>query len=120
MAEVVKFPGMRWHPVTGANQVFQSAEEVPEGYLDYHPSNPPEGAKEAETVKETATALPMSREEIVKELSDGGIAFKANAKTEKLYSLLVEAVKTHLTASEIEFPETANGPELLALVPKPE
>jgi hypothetical protein len=117
MAEVAKFPGMRWHPTTGENQVFQSAEDVPEGYLDYHPSNPPEGA---EPVKAAPDALPMSREEIVKELSEGGIAFKANAKTEKLYGVLVEAVKAHLTASEIEFPETANGPELLALVPKPE
>lgn len=116
MNEPAKFPGMRWHPETAVPQVFQKAEEVPEGYLDYHPSSPPEVVKLAVE----AAALPMTREAIVAELTDGGIPFKAKAKTEVLYAALLDALKAHLVASEIEFPENATGPDLLALVPKPE
>lgn len=116
MSEPAKFPGMRWHPETGVPQVFQKAEEVPDGYLDYHPSNLPESVKLAIE----ASTLPMTREAIVAELTDGGIAFKTKAKTEVLYATLLDALKVHLVASEIEFPENATGPELLALVPKPE
>lgn len=119
MAEYTKFPGMRWDPNTGEAQVFQSAAEVPEGFLDYHPSNPPEVVKVA-TEAGATDALPMTREEIIKELTDGGIPFKAKAKDAVLYAALLDALKAHLLASEIEFPETATGPELLALVPKPE
>lgn len=117
MSDPAKFPGMRWHPKTGVPQVFQKAEEVPEGYLDYHPSNPPEGAKAEET---TGEALPMTRDAIVAELSEGGIYFKKKAPTDELYALLVGSLQAHLKDAAIPFPEDATGPELLALVPKPE
>lgn len=47
------FPGMRWHPKTGENRIFQNAEDVPEGWLAYHPADsaksppPPQPAPEA-------------------------------------------------------------------------
>lgn len=115
-----KFPGMRWNPDTCENQVFQSAEEVPAGWVDYHPSNPPEAVESVELVKAVPDSLPMSRKEIVKVLNDGGISFDAKAKVPALYDLLVDSLKAHLTEAKIEFPASATGPELLALVPQPE
>jgi hypothetical protein len=118
VSEPKKFPGMRWHPITGENQIFQAESEVPEGYLNYHPANPPEGVEKALETK--PEALPMTRKEIVKVLNDGGIIFDPKAKVPALYDLLVASLKAHLIASETAFPETATGPELLALVPQPE
>lgn len=115
MSDPKKFPGMRWHPVTGENEIFHTADDVPEGYLDYHPSNPPEGA-----AKVVADDLPLSRAEIVAHLTDGGVKFKAKADTTTLYVLLATKLKEHLATAEIEIPTAATVPELLALVPKPE
>lgn len=111
------FPAMKWHPETGESGIFNSASEVPEGWLDHHP-NAKEPIKEKEVVK--PTGLPMTKAEIQDALKTGGISAPANASAKSLYDLLVTSLRDHLTEANVTFPETATAPELLALVPKSE
>lgn len=122
------YPAMKWHPVTGEYVVCQNESEVPEGYIDTHPNNLPP-AKAEEAVKAYAASvpaagfpakLPMKKADIITALTEGGIAHDPAAKAIVLYDALLASLKAHLTEAEVEFPENATAPELLALVPKPE
>lgn len=111
-----RFPGMRWHPVTGEMQIFQVEEDMPEGWLDYHPENPP--ARAALAAKEIAVELCMSREAIVAALVEGGVSFKKNASVQKLYDLLMANLKAALTEQGVVFSEDADAKALMDLFPK--
>lgn len=108
-----KFPGMRWHPETGENRIFNSAAEVPDGWQDRHPADTAD-AKPAPPP--TANPLPMSKAEVKAALTAGGIAFEPRLGHKALYEILVVSLKEHLTAAGIEFPADATAPQLLALV----
>lgn len=111
------FPAMYWPATGGAPQVFNSADEIPEGWLPHHPSAQ-EPIKEAPVVN--ANKLPMTKAAIIAALAEGGITAPATASTKALYDLLVTSLQDELTESKIEFPVGATAPELLALVPKSE
>lgn len=117
----IKFPGMRWDPKTGENQTFQSAGDVPEGWIDHHPNDgeqgtPPKAARPAPADK---VELPLTRKEIVEHLKAGGVAFTITAGTQALYDLLLASVQGALTEQKIEFdPAETNVVTLLGLFPK--
>lgn len=103
------FPGMRWHPETGECKTFATAAEMPEGWLDCHPSSLPE--KPADQA--------MTRKEITAALNDGGISFKPTASTASLYDLLVDSLKTALVTAEIYFDSASTDARaLMGLFPK--
>lgn len=112
---------MRWHPVSGESQTFETINEVPEGWLDYHPHGDDAKAK-SEKPKAAAKSdeVPMTREEIVAALNAGEVKFAPNAGLKSLYTLLVKNLKEHLTILEVKFDETASGPELLEILNKAE
>lgn len=114
------FPGYRWHPATGEVMLVEKEEDMPEGYLNYHP-HPSDGTAltaPAAQPKPAADALPLSREDIVKNLRDGGVEFKGNASTASLYTLLGESLKLALIAADIEHDASeTNAATLLALFP---
>lgn len=114
MSKDKNYPAYKWHPQTGDAKIFESASEVPEGWLDTHPAN----LKNVTTDAPKSDELPMSRDEIKDALKAGNIEFVSNAKTPALYALLVENLQSHLKDAGVEFPENATAPELLALVPK--
>lgn len=112
-------PTMAWHPDTGESQIFNHPGEVPEGWLDTHPNNVK--AKAPAKAAAAADALPMSRDEIVKALTECEIPFKARAKDKDLYALLEKSLRDHFAAEKVEVPADADVPALLALVkPKSE
>lgn len=120
-------PVIKWHPETGKPQTFNNADEAPAGFVDEHPNNmEPEDRKaaiaklRASKPEKVEKAKPMTRKEIVATLTDGGILFDGKADTATLEGVLVDAIKAHLTAVEIEFSNDADTRDLLALVPKPE
>jgi hypothetical protein len=111
-----RFPGMRWHPVTGEMQIFQVEEDMPEGWLDYHPENPP--VREIPEAKEKPAELCMTREEIATALAEGGVSFKKNASVQKLYDLLMANLKSALTEQGVVFTDDADAKALMDLFPK--
>jgi hypothetical protein len=111
-------PTMAWHPKTGECQTFNHPDEVPASWLDTHPDNVTD--KPAADTK-NADALSMSRDEIVKALTDFEIPFKARAKDEALYALLEKALRDHFATEKVDVPADADVPALLSLVsPKSE
>lgn len=115
------YPAMKWHPVTGEYVICQNESEVPEGYLDTHPNNlPAVKAADAPAASSALVVLPMKKADIITALTEGGIQFDPKAKAIVLYEALLASLQAHLTEAEVEFPENATAPELLALVPKPE
>lgn len=107
------YPAMKWHPETGVAAVFHTPHDVPEGYLDQHPSS----LEKTPAVKpSTPGALPMTKAEIVAALKAGAIEYPATAGAKALYDLLDKTLREHLTANNIPIPENANVPALLALV----
>lgn len=108
-------PTMAWHPETGENQIFNHPSEVPEGWLDTHPSNVKAAVKQ-----EGNKPLSMTRKEIVAALNDGGLSFDNKAPVKALYAQLTDAVKAVLTEAQVQFDPNADTKDLLALLPKPE
>lgn len=109
------YPALKWHPHTGESQVFNAAHEVPADWLDHHPASA-DAQKPAPKVN--SDVLPMTRNEIVAELTAGAIPFKANQSNKALLELLDKSVREHLTSNNIDIPEGADVKALLALVPK--
>lgn len=117
------FPAMMWHAVTGEVGLFTKAEDVPEGYIDTHPLNLANVAQAAAevVVSAPATALSMTRKEIVAALDQGGIQFNPRAKAVELHDLLVAKVKEVLTNMELEFDDACTDAKtLLGLIPPSE
>lgn len=108
-------PTMAWHPETGENKIFNHPSEVPEGWLDTHPSNVAKAEKPATVAFKDA---PMSKDDIVAALTAGGVQFDANAKPKALQGVLREAVIKALTAAEVAFDADKSTKELLSLLPE--
>lgn len=120
MTKSKEFPAMKWHPETGVPEVFHTAQDVPDGYLDCHP-NSLEAKKASQAAAGNTNQLPMTKAEIVEALKAGNIEFKPNQGAKALYDILEAALREHLTANKVEIPEGANVPALLALAnPKSE
>lgn len=112
------FPAMRWHPTTGEWQIFKTADEVPEGWLNHHPEHKTE--KEAPPPPQKKSSLDLTRPEIMEALSAGDIEFKQNTGTAALYVLLTEKVKAVLNERNIAFDDSAGTKALLGLLPAQE
>lgn len=115
------YPAMMWHPETGENRIFNSADEVPEGWLDTHPNNKDaaEQRKAAAEARNPPATLPLTRAEIVKALGDGGINFNPRAATKALYDQLLGELKKTLTEAGIAYEQEADAKTLLGLLPDP-
>lgn len=108
-----EYPAMKWHPETGASEIFNSASDVPEGYLDCHPNSvqdnrPPPAPK--------AGVLPMTKAEMVAALKAGNIEYPANAGAKALYELLDGKLREHLATNNVPVPEGADVRALLTLI----
>jgi hypothetical protein len=102
-----KCPTFMYGP-KGEAQIFTDSNDVPKGWAE-SPAAAKAGAGD--------DGLPMTRDEIVAALKAGSVSFKASASTEKLYLALGEAVKGHLSAQDIAFPDDASVPDLMKLLP---
>lgn len=111
-----KWPAYYWDQDSKPHRC-EGPEDVQEGWLDYSPANAAEAP--APNINEAKPA-PMTRDEIIAALNDGGIDFKKNAGTSALYSQLTERVKAHLTESGIAFNPAADTRTLLGLLKAPE
>lgn len=112
------YPALKWHPETGECATFNAAHEVPAGWLDTHPSNVKADEKASDETKTAPEKLPMAKKDIVKALVDGGIEHDPKAPSSVLYGVLDEKLREHLTANNIDIPEGATVPVLLALTAK--
>lgn len=99
MSKQFEGPTYRYDPETGEGRVFTDAADVPKGWLDHVPAR-----------------KPITREEIIAALTDGGIKFDAKAKTEALLELLVKSVHATLDESKTEFDPKADVRDLLHLL----
>lgn len=118
-----EYPAMKWHPETGEAKVFHKAEDVPDGYLDTHPSNLANVAaanQEASKKLNKAKTLPLSKDEIIAALVEGGIGYPKQASAKALYDLLTEKVKAALTEAGTSFDPEADTKTLLGLLTPPE
>lgn len=131
---------MRWNPETGEPSLFASDDEVPEGWLDYHPSDPDKAtvappARKASAAKEDPKpqgldvenlkneqkeedddSEPLTRAEVVAALTAGGVKFDNHAKAAVLTGVLVQALKEALASNNVAFDENATPRALLKLV----
>lgn len=116
----VKFPGQRWDPASGDTKVFQTAGDVPEGWLDHYPSDEEKSDAKSAAPKPAADALPMTRAQVIDYLKAGTVPFQGNAGTKALYDLLVASLKEALAAlpTPVTAPEGADAVALLDLFPK--
>lgn len=117
MSKHTAFPAFKWHPKTGESQIFNAEHEVPDGWLDTHPDNVKADEK-ADDKTPLSAKLPMTKKEIVKALVEGGIDYDTAAPASVLYGFLDEKLREHLTAAQVEIPEGADVPALLALIAK--
>jgi hypothetical protein len=91
-----EFPKMVFHPEHGANIVATKPENVPPGWLDYHPKDPArapalQSADDSEPTdeeKDSGAVGPVSRNEIIDELKRRAVTFNPRASTAALYALL--------------------------------
>lgn len=111
------FPALYWPPDGGAPVTYNSAADVPTGWLPQHPKHF-DGQKKPPAASTPAAAIPMDKPSILAALKAGNVPYSANIGQQAAYNLLVSSLKKHLTEAGIQFPETATGPELLALLPK--
>lgn len=112
----VDFPAMFWDPKTKQPKVYQKAHEVPDGHLNAHPDD--ENAV-AWVKKVPEPEMVLKREEIIKELTNGGVQFRSSEATPVLYKRLVESLKKALSESGIKYPADADAKALLELLPPP-
>lgn len=112
------FPAWRYDPVTREGRVFDTADDVPEGWVDRLGA---EGEVVTVKVKGGAAKAPepkddgtMTRAEIMAALKGGGVDFKVTAKTDELHDLLKGKVMEVLTQRNIEFDADADARTLLA------
>lgn len=116
MSKDPNFPAKKWHPETGESRIFAAPEDVPEGYLDHHPNHKHDTKPDP---KPKADVLPMSREDIRKELDAASITYPKNAGTKALYELLGDTLKQFCANNKIDYDPNAAVPDLLKLVKKP-
>ncbi len=100
------FPASRYDPVARTGAVFESADDVPDGWV----ARLPEPGEEPETPDE------LTRAEIVSALTEGGISFSGRSKTDALHALLRDELTKVLTTRGVEFDPAASTAALLALV----
>ena len=113
----VSFPAWYYDPATKQGQVFNSADEVPEGWVDRLDGEPTAiGSKPRTPAKEKPAADPaaMTRKEITEALKAGGISFSPTEKTETLHDLLKGKVMEVLAQRNIAFDADASVRDLLA------
>jgi hypothetical protein len=67
MPDVIKWPGWLYNPETGAGEIFQSEDEVPEGWVEHRDLEPVEEAAEEE---EAEVELTETDETAIKALMD--------------------------------------------------
>lgn len=113
----IKFPGQRWDPATGDTRVFQSAGDVPEGWIDRYPT--PKEMSAAPKPSAPAPAVPLTRAQIVDYLKAGSVPYAGNSGTKALYDLLVASLVEALAAlpTPVIAPADADVTALLALFP---
>lgn len=109
-------PVRRWDE-EGNTHVFADVSEVPAGMLDKHPAHAAELGEIAN--KKPSEPVPLTRSEMVAELTEGNIPFQKNASNAALYALLNKAVVNALTASGAEFDPSADVKTLLAVLKAP-
>ena len=106
-----------YDPVTRQGQIFNSADEVPEGWVDRLDGEPSAiGSKPRPAAMEKPVDDPtaMSRKEITEALKAGGISFSPTEKTEALSDLLKGKVMEVLAKRNIPFDANAPVRDLLA------
>jgi hypothetical protein len=82
------WPKWRYGP-NKQSGVFLSADEVPEGWTD-SPADQPDTPPKAPAA--TGAATPLTRKQIVAELSLRKVPYDSTAPTKGLYDLLVEVI----------------------------
>lgn len=108
-----EFPALYWK-ADGTSYTAKSADDVVAGSTPYHPSNAPK-----EEVKAPgANDLPLTKDEVLAHLQEGGIAHNPNKSHGKLYDLLLAAVKAALDEAKVPYAaDETNVKVLLALLP---
>jgi hypothetical protein len=116
MSKTPGFPAYYYSP-DGEARIFQSADEVPEGWTTKHPDH------HIDDKKPEPAAPPvdkLTREEVIAALVSGGIEFKKNAGTAALEKQLRESAIAYLTdkdGGQVSFPADISTRKLLALLP---
>lgn len=93
MAEDQVFPGWRYGP-NGQSGIFTTPEEVPEGWTNNH--NDWVGGKLVDapaSAKPPREVLPLTRKQIIADLSERKLEFDATKPTADLYDQLVAAIE---------------------------
>jgi|SRR6185437_14084595 len=112
--EKTYWPSRKYGP-NGQSEIFERAEDVPEGWLDA----PPPVEEVAAVVVEPPAPLGLTRDEIVAALNEGGIEFKKNAGTKSLHDLLRDNVVAALHEKGEAFDVDADTKTLLGLLTAP-
>lgn len=108
------FPAWFYDPETQTGQVFNNADEVPEGWVDRLDGEPTVVGSEAKPAKAEKADKGMARQDIITALKNGNVEFKATMKTEELHDLLKGKVMEVLAQRNIAFDADADVRDLLA------
>lgn len=109
---------MGWNPKDGAKRVFASPEErEKEGWLDHHPLDEAKGggaAKRAPRRDDKSEDPPLSRDELITALKEGGVNFRESATDQQLDGALRGALRKALGQRNVEFDAKDSTRALLA------
>lgn len=111
------FPAWFYNPETKEGQIFESADDVPEGWVDRLDGEPKVVGSKAKAPKAQKTEptddTSMTRAEMIEALKNGGVEFKVTAKNAELHDLLKGKVMEVLTQRQIAFDADAPVRDLL-------
>lgn len=99
---------LRWHPETGASQVFSDDETPPDGWLDHHPGDP-------NKAQPKPSGVGMTKAEMADALKAGGITPPSTATAAELAEMLTEALVKNLAEREIPYAPDSSLRDMLAL-----
>src|SRR5690606_29144567 len=105
-----------WNPETGERAIFDSPEDrAAKGWLDHHPLDEDKGGA-GEKREAPDKVPPLSREELLQALKEGGVQHKDDATEKQLNSALRGALIKALATAKIEHDPKAPTRELLEKV----
>lgn len=114
----VNFPAWYYNPTTLEGQIFETADTVPDGWVDRLDGEPTSIGSKLKAPKPATEPVVggMSRKDMMEALKAGGIEFKVNMKNEELHDLLKGKVMEVLAQRQIAFNADADVRDLLKLL----
>lgn len=109
------WPSVRYHPKTGQSVIFQSEDEVPEGWVDRY-AKTAKGRAEAEAAAAESGDMYVAPVKEAPTKEDGGYAEDEPDELEAEADITVAEIKRRLDARKVPYAASANKDTLYQLL----